>query len=49
MPNFPCYDCQKIGDATPRCSDFMSCSAWCEWAREQNILDFDAGDIDDDY
>ena len=38
MNFFPCFHCDKASKGIPaRCSDFMNCARWCEWAREQNI------------
>jgi hypothetical protein len=34
---FPCYDCQNIGEDTLRCKNYINCSNWCDWAKENNI------------
>jgi len=32
---FPCYDCEDIGEETPRCNNYMMCEKWNNWAHEQ--------------
>jgi len=48
MTEFPCYSCSARSGSTGhgRCSNFMSCKKWLDWAREQNLLN-DEGDVDD--
>ena len=40
MKFFPCFHCDKGSKGIPaRCSNFINCADWCEWARENNRLD----------
>ena len=33
MMKFPCYDCEHIGDETPRCKAFETCDKWQDWRK----------------
>ena len=35
MSNFPCYDCENIGEETPRCKNHATCDKWNQWGVER--------------
>lgn len=34
-PPFPCYDCERMGDDSPRCGEYGNCLKWNDWANAQ--------------
>jgi hypothetical protein len=37
MTEFPCYDCDNIGEEVPRCTKWKRCKAYRAWIRSQGM------------